>query len=279
MPTPEVPPGTPPEQQPAGGATTAPASNPGSTPGGGNAAPQKPSAGSADVVTFPRSSMRRFKQEEREAGQRALAKELGYESIDAMKAAVAASKKQPPAAKPKPGAAQVQAPAQQRDPALERELAELKRLNKLNSQRFAEFKQEAYAAQADAALQQEAQAAGCTEPKLALYLLKDKLAEVSQNARRMGKDRDDRKRREQKALAEFDRAKFYAELQKERPYLFGAKQAPPTPANTGTGNSTNGNPPPKPGSGPQNGAAFNALEAKSDDVRKFAGKLGIKWPA
>jgi hypothetical protein len=276
MPSEEVPPGTPPAQQPAGGASAAPASNPG-TSGGGNAAPQKP-AGNADVVTFPRASMRRFKQEEREAGQKALAKELGYESVEAMKSVIAAAKKQPPTAKPKPnGSGSLQAPATQRDPALERELAEVRRLNKLNSQRFAEFKQEAYAAQADLALQQEAQSLGCTEPKLALYLLKDKMAEVSVNARRMGKDREDRKRREQKALTEFDRAKFYVELQKERPYLFGAKQAP-APATTGTGNSTNGNPPPRPGSGPQNGAAFNALEAKNEDVRKYAGKLGIKWP-
>ena len=69
-----------------------------------------------------------------------------------------------------------------------------------------------------------------------------------------------------KASKDFDEAKFFEDLQKERPYLFGAaaSAASPPPANTTASPPAGGSPfgvPP-----PANGKPFNAMTASREEL-------------
>lgn len=216
--------------------------------------------------------------------QLALAKEAGFESVEEMKAVLAASKKTPAAAAPakkpevkkpdgepaKPAAA---APAKPGGPEAERtpeqlreendrltrKLADLTRQGKKATREAEEAKLRLSQVEAEMALRDAARKAGIVNDKnanYAIYLLREALAPLS--------DED---------VQKFNEDDFFNGLKEEHPFLFGVVEKPATTTTQGAGGA--GSAPPKPESAAEKHAAaaqFNGLTASTADIEEYMRK-------
>lgn len=207
-------------------------------PAAGGAAPVVETKPQADApagkfVNMPTHQVGKIKRDAAIAAQRKLAAEMGFSSVDEMKAAAgkmkqAARAPAPQANKPKPqgGQSQGAAPAQRTQPeahdtsALQRELSELRAKNeklareKARAERTARERQrESLAAQAKSELRSIAASEGIVDSEYAIHL-------VMQHTE--GWD--------EASLKKFDERTFFRNLRTKHPYLFGQVQQP---ANSG----------------------------------------------
>lgn len=255
------------------------------------------------VVTIKRSDMNRMAREQRERGQLSLAKELGYNSVEEMKAAAARSTRSgartpdrgaPPSRRddrrPAPPAARTARPAEEPEsrPAptgkqlsqreidrIARERAELEEKNRRlgrdkarREKEARELRRELDAKEAEMELKISAIQIGITDPDYALVLLKRHLSG-----------------RPSEELAAFNERSFFAGLRKTHPILFNEATAP---ANTGTGGSATedrtetkpGAPGPKTNTAPQgNGAgALDARRMTTEELNKLLQSRGLQNP-
>lgn len=257
--------------------TTTPAATstaqPGAQPPAADAQ-QQPPAKTSQVLTIPANTMGKIKKDERAKGALAVAKELGYESVEEMKAAHAQLKKRPNARPQNPPRSAPQ-PAQGRGPssppprqgpqgnrpqaptapAHDPERAQLGQRAARAEKQVRELKRQMLAREGEQELREAAVRAGITRSEdisYALHLIERELASKSKEE-----------------LDAFDENAWFANLRKRSPYLFGERVQPAT---TGTAGTTDaGAPPPKPGTV----AAPLAPQTKTNESGNGKGAFGL----
>lgn len=195
------------------------------------ATPATPADPPGKIVQLKTHQIGQLKREAGAAAQRKLAAEMGFASVDEMKAAAARLKNAPKAqpqqktaAQPKPTAPQAPAAPRQSENsdvlAMQRELSELRAKNeklareKARAERTARERQrQSLASQAESELRSIAAAEGITDLEYAIHLIR-------QHTNGM----------DEAKLRAFDERAYFRSLRNKYPYLFNQVQQP---ANTG----------------------------------------------
>jgi hypothetical protein len=241
--------------------------------------------GNGANVVIPQSAMKRIKHEERERGRKeaaeSLALELGFESVDAMKAQFKRgngnrnrTQEQDVEIEPDQDLDQdTDQPNRQAKPddkpndrnerrnasKYEKRMEQFQKQQELLNRRLAQevrsrkdLQRALDAKDAEMSLREAAVSAGVKDVDYAVRLLTRQLE---------GKD--------EASLKEFDETKFFSGLKDSHPYLFGETTRP---ANTGTG-AGNAPPPPKPGQQAQQQATNGAVDARKMSREEFSAHL------
>lgn len=226
------------------------------------AAPVAPAAPAAPVsaktMQITRSALAAQLKAGSERALSALAKDLGYESVDEMRKA---AKKAPAAADAKPADVADPAKAAAADQQeMAKRLAEMERKAKRGERTAKQLEVEKQRLEAEMDLRDVARDAGIVgikNVKYALHLLREDLA---------GKTSEE--------LAAFDEVKFFAGLKAEYPQMFGVREAP-----ADTGNSGENRPPaPKATDAAKDAAAKGKIDyrtAPAAEVDAYIRRLGI----
>jgi len=277
--------------------TTAQAATDAQPPAQGAAPPaaqppaQATPAPARSTITVPTAAMSRIKREERNKGQEQLAKELGFESVEAMKRVLAAKEKaKKPAAAPAAAPRSPGAPARPTRPAatapepdgdetaataqptgddpdrqarinrIVRDRARLKRENE-------ELKERLDTVQAEGELKLIALRIGITDVDYALALLKRHFSTL-----------------DEAAAAQFDESAYFEGLRKTHPVIFATTEIT-RPAQSTTGGATPAqNPagarPPAPPSNrqPSDAAPVDARKMTKQELDEHLRKRGLQNP-
>lgn len=238
------------------------------------AAPPAPSTSAAKrVISMPSDEVARIRRDERRKGAQAreleLAKELGFDTIDAMKEAVRATKGKKPAA-PAPAARGPKAvPATKVEKERAEWEAEKKALLRRSSlaQRTATIaRRERDNALVESELRVAAVRVGVVDQDYAIHLLRKQM-----------------KGKTAKELESFDEIKYFTGLRETHPHLFMVETRPIT---TGNGQATNdgasAKPAPKPGAQTQadvDGKTVDAKNLSREEYEKRLANLGVANPS
>lgn len=212
-------------QAPANTAGAAPASTPvAEQPAQAAAAAPAAASNNQSVLQIPAKSMAKLRADERRKGAEQLAKRLGYASVEAMEAAVAAQKNAPPPAKPAATPAKPkEEPAEAQQPTDKKTLHTIQELNKklmrLSRTKAREERQRKTLerrlarTEAESALRAIAFRSGIREEHVpfALYQLRQKVAGLNEQQ-----------------LAKFKEAEYFSGLRGSYPYIFAETPVAPT---------------------------------------------------
>lgn len=235
-------------------------------------------SGGGRNLTIPQHAMKRIKEEERKRGareaQEALAKELGFSSIEEMKTYRREHAQQSQRAQEQPQRTQGQQP--QRDTRSERrEQNRWERdRQRLDREREALARKLAHEAQQRRALQQALDAKDA-EMSLREVAVAKGIRDIDYAVRLLTRHLEGK---EEAELQAFDEGKFFDDLRSTHPYLFGEVTKPAT-TGTGTGNAP---PPPKPGTAAQTQAQSGQVDARkmtreeyNEHLRKKGLSIGL----
>lgn len=182
------------------------------------AQPQQSSTQKRDIVTMPSKALAALKREERQRGQAQLARDLGFESIEAMREATAAARSgaapQQNSAAPKTGS---DAPSNEPDlsrserqqlKALQEQNARLKRENVRLTKLVTEARRERDEVKAESELRSSAIGAGVRDVDYALHLFKRHISGLTEEQ-----------------LEALDEGAFFAGLKSKYGYIFSGNES------------------------------------------------------